>query len=215
VDMNDDGVTNSCNWNATDTKYKGVDVAQAMLRIAQSEAFISGGDDYLLKGLKDGSVIAAINGTWNSVAVEEAFGENYAAAKLPEYTINGDKVQMCSFAGYKLLGVNAYTKHPEWAMKLARYLTDSENQLIRFRTSGETPANAEVAASEEVQKSPAVAALAQQSKYGYLQRVADGFWTPTSVFGTIIISGNPDGTDLQELLDDMNNGITAEVKENN
>ena len=83
VDMNDDGVTNSCNWNATDTKYKGTDVAEAMLKIAQSKAFISGGDDYLLKGLEDGSVIAGINGTWNSVAVETAFGENYAAAKLP------------------------------------------------------------------------------------------------------------------------------------
>ncbi|MBR1738386.1 MAG: extracellular solute-binding protein [Firmicutes bacterium] len=116
---------------------------------------------------------------------------------------------MCSFVGYKLLGVNAYTKHPEWAMKLARYLTNSENQLIRFRTSGETPANAEAAASEEVQKAPAVAALAEQSKYGYLQSVADSFWTPSSVFGTIIISGNPDGTDLQKLLDDMNDGITA------
>lgn len=32
--MNDDGVTNHCNWNAIITDIKGVDIAQAMLDIA-------------------------------------------------------------------------------------------------------------------------------------------------------------------------------------
>ena len=58
-------------------------------------------------------------------------------------------------------------------------------------------------ASEAVKSDPAVSALAKQSKYAYLQDVAETFWTPAYTFGTIIAAGNPDGTNLQELLDDM------------
>ena len=36
--INDDGVTNYCNWNATDGAIKGVDVAQAILNITTNPA---------------------------------------------------------------------------------------------------------------------------------------------------------------------------------
>ena len=39
---------------------------------------------------------------------------------------------MSSFTGYKMMGVNAYSKYPEWAAKLADWLTNEENQTIRF-----------------------------------------------------------------------------------
>ena len=210
VTLSDDGKTNICNWNAADGNYTGVDVAQAMLDIACSDGFLAGGDDILREGAKDGSVIAGISGTWLSTDIMEAFGDGYAAAKLPEYTIKGDSVQMHSFAGYKFMGVNAGTENPEWSQKLAQWLTNEENQLTRFRERGEGPSNVNAAGTDEVKASIAISALSEQSVYGHLQNVADTYWTPTYVFGTTIAAKNMDNVDLQELVDTMVKGITAE-----
>lgn len=201
VTLNSDGVTNTCTFNSTDGKYKGTDVAEAMLKIAKDPAFVSGGDDDFKALMKSGEAIAGINGTWNSTVVQEAFGDGYAAAKLPEFTVNGDSVQMCSFAGYKAVGVNSHTKHPEWAQRLAEWLTDEHSQTEYFRTRGEAPSNVNAAKSPDVQASPAIRALNEQSAYGYLENVGKAYWQPAYVFGTTIAAGNPDDTELQKLLD--------------
>lgn len=209
VEMNEDRVTNSCNWNDRSSSYTGVDVANAMLAIAGHDGFLNCTDENFVNGVKDGMIIAGINGAWNSGNVEEAFKENYSAAKLPTFTLAGNQVQMHSFAGYKLLGINAHTKNPEWAMRLAAWVTNEENQLTRFRKRGEGPSNVKAAASEEVQSAPAIKALSEQSAYSHLQNVAETFWTPTFKFGTIIAGGNRDKADLQKLLDVMTEGITS------
>lgn len=214
VGINEDGTANYCNWNSTDGKYKGTDVAEAMLKITAHKGFRSLGDEEFAEGAKAGTIIAGVSGTWKSTDISEAFGEGYAAAKLPEYTIKGDSVQMCSFAGYKLLGVNANSMHPEWSMKLAEWLTNEQNQMERFRQRGEGPSNIKAAASDEIQSSPAMAAFTAQSVYGELQNVLDTFWNPTYVFGTVIAAGNPDNLDLQTLLDSMTESITALPAEN-
>lgn len=201
VHLNSDGLTNSCDWNSTNGKYKGTDVAEAMLKLAQSSAFVSGDDKTFQKLVSTNEIIAGINGTWNSTAVQKAFGDGYAAAKLPEFTINGDRVQMCSFAGYKAVGVNAHSKQPEWAMRLAEWLTNEHSQTEFFKARGEAPSNANAAKSPDVESSPAISALNEQSAYGYLQEVGNAFWQPAYVFGATIAAGNPDGIDLQKLLD--------------
>lgn len=209
VNLTSDGVTNTCDWNSTDRKYKGTDVAEAMLRIANHPAFVSGDDGTFKSLAKSGEIIAGINGTWNSSVIQEAFGDGYAAAKLPEYTIKGDSVQMCSFAGYKLIGVNAHTQYPEWSMRLAEWLTNEKNQTEYFKVRGEAPSNVNAAKSPEVQASPAIRALNEQSEYGYLENVGGAYWQPAYVFGTTIAAGNPDGTELQKLLDIMVTGAEA------
>ncbi len=209
VEMNEDRVTNSCNWNDSSSSYTGVDVANAMLAIAGHEGFLNCTDENFVNGVKDGTIIAGINGAWNASNVKEAYKEHYNAAKLPTYTLAGNQVQMHSFAGYKLLGINAHTKNPEWAMRLAAWLTNEENQLTRFRKRGEGPSNIKAAASEEVQAAPAIKALSEQSAYSHLQNVAETFWTPTFKFGTTIAGGNRDQADIQKLLDTMTEGITS------
>lgn len=209
AELSSDGITNVCDFNSVDGKYKGTDVAEAMLKIAQHPAFVSGGDDDFKTFIKSGEIIAGINGTWNSSLVSEAFGDGYAAAKLPEYTIAGDSVQMCSFAGYKHLGVNSATKYPEWSMKLAEFLTNEESQTERFKERGEGPSNVKAAASPEVSASPAIRALGEQAAYGYLENVGGAYWQPMYVFGTTIASGNKDGTELQKLLDILVEGIVS------
>lgn len=205
----DDGSSNICNWNAVDTKYKGTDVSEAMLRIASNGGFISCDDDSFLKGVQDGSIIAGVNGAWNAETLKKSYGDGYSAAALPTFTLAGDSVQMCSFTGYKLVGVNRYTQNPEWAVKLAEWITNEENQLRRFNAIGECPANINAAQSDEVQSSVAIAALSEQSRYGFTQSVADTFWNPSRLFGTTMASGNADNKELQELLDAMVEGIVS------
>ncbi len=209
VGLNEDGLTNSCTWNSTDGPIRGVDVAQAMLEIAASPAFSNRPDGEFLPGVQDGSVIAGISGVWNAVAVQEAWGDDMGAAKLPVYTCAGQQVQMASFSGCKLIGVNAYSRHPDWAARLAEWITSEENQRLRFEVRGQGPANVNAANSPEVQSSPAIAALLEQSNYSQLQRVGGKFWDPVTAFATSMAQGNPSGASLQAQLDRMVEGVIA------
>lgn len=207
--INDDGITNHCNWNSTDGKYKGTDVAEAMLAIAGHNGFANLDDKGFLSGVKDGTVIAGINGAWNAEAVKEAWGDNFAAAKLPNFTIAGDSVQMWSFSGYKLLGVNAYTENPDWAMKLAEFLSSEEIQIKRFEIIGECPSNVNATKSPAVRSAPVITALSEQARFADSQRIANTYWNPSYIFGITIAGGNPDNKDPQALLDTLVSGITA------
>ena len=209
VGLNQDGLTNYCTWNSSDGPIRGVDVAQAMLDIAASPAFSDRPDVEFLDGVRDGTVIAGISGVWNAVAVEEVWGGDMGAAKLPTYTCAGRQVQMASFSGCKLVGVNAYSEHPDWADRLAQWIASEENQRLRFEMRGQGPANASAASSSQVQSSPAIAALLEQSNYSQLQRVGGKFWDPVTEFATSMAQGNPSGASLQTQLDRMVEGVTA------
>lgn len=209
VGLNPDGITNYCTWNSTEGKIKGTDVAQAMLDIAGHPGFISTDDAGFLAGVQDGTIIAGVNGVWNAIAVEEAWGSGYGASKLPTYTCGGQEVQMASFSGYKLIGVNSYSAHKMWAARLAEWITNEENQKLRFAQRGQGPSNIVAASSEEVQSAPAIAALLEQSEFSYIQRVGGNYWDPVTAFTAEILAGNPSGKSLQDHLDTMVEGITA------
>ena len=209
VGLNGDGLTNYCTWNSADGPIRGVDVAQSMLNIAASPAFSNRPDTEFLAGVRDGSVIAGISGVWNAVAVGEAWGDDMGAAKLPTYSCAGQQVQMASFSGCKLIGVNAYSRHPEWAARLAEWITSEENQRLRFEMRGQGPANVSAANSPEVQSSLAIAALLEQSNYSQLQRVGGKFWDPVAEFSESMAQGNPSGASLQAQLDRLAEGVSA------
>lgn len=209
VGLNPDGITNYCTWNSTEGKIKGTDVAQAMLDIAGHPGFISTDDAGFLAGVQDGTIIAGVNGVWNAVAVEEAWGSGFGASKLPTYTCGGQEVQMASFSGYKLIGVNSYSAHKMWAARLAEWITSEENQKLRFAQRGQGPSNIVAVSSEEVQSAPAIAALLEQSEFSYIQRVGGNYWDPVAAFTAEILAGNPSGKSLQDHLDTMVEGIIA------
>ncbi len=209
VGLNDDGITNYCTWNQTEGDILGIDVARAMLRIAGNPGFANRTDTEFLDGVKNGSVIAGVSGVWNAVAVEEAWGADAAAAKLPTYTCNGEQIQMASFSGCKLIGVNAYSEHPKWAARLAEWITNEENQQLRFEMRGQGPSNITVAESKEIQQSFAISALLEQSEYSQLQRIGGKFWDPVTKFAENMAAGNPSGQDLQEQLDEMAESVSA------
>jgi arabinogalactan oligomer/maltooligosaccharide transport system substrate-binding protein len=204
--LHDDGLTNYCNWNSTENSVRGVDVAQAMLDIAASPAFSNRSD--AAAAAQEGSAIAFVSGVWDIANVKAVYGDNYGACKLPTYTCAGQQIQMASFTGYRLMGVNSYSENKDWAEKLADYLTNEENQQTRFEWLECGPANLNVAASEAIQQIPALAAVLDQSQYGQLQEVGSAYWSPMAEFGALMAAGNPDGADLQEIMDTMVNTIT-------
>lgn len=115
---------------------------------------------------------------------------------------------MASFTGYKMIGVNYYSKNKEWAFKLAEWMTNEQNQTLRFVEQNQGPANKVAAASDEVSKVPAIAAVIEQSQYGVLQRIGNSYWNACTDFVESILDGNTERKQLQELLDKLVKGIT-------
>ncbi len=206
--LNDDGMTNTCTWNAAG----GTDVAQAIIDLTASNVFVDMGDEDMATQIAEGNVVACVNGTWRAETAQEAWGDNYAACKLPTFNVAGKDCQMSSYSGYKLVGVNPHSANIGWAMLLAEFLTNEDAQTARFEARGLGPANLAAASSDAVQSNPAISALAAQAAYATPQRVGGNFWSPAETLGQILASGNPDGTDLQELLDTTVEGITAPVE---
>lgn len=208
LSLNDDGVTNTCTWNAAGA----TDVAQAIMDLTDSGVFVDMGDEDMATQIAEGNVVACVNGTWRAETAAEAWGDNYAATKLPTFEVAGKACQMSSYSGYKLVGVNPHSANLGWSMLLAEYLTNEASQTARFEARGLGPANLAAASSDAVQSNPAIAALAAQAAYATPQRVGGNFWSPAETLGQILASGNPDGTDLQTLLDTTVEGITAPVE---
>ena len=209
IGLDDDGISTFCNWNAKNTKIKGVDVAQAMLNITRSPGFVCGANDDFAVGAANGTIIAGVSGTWDENEIKEAWGNDYAATKLPTYTVAGQQLQMSSYAGYKLVGVNSYSANSAWANKFADWMTNEENQSLRFSMRGQGPSNTAASSSGEVAQSKGLQALQKQAEFASLQRVGGTFWDPATSFGTIISEGNPKGKNLQTLLNEMVTAVTG------
>lgn len=177
---------------------KGLAAAEAVQAMCNHPAFLPG-DQNILTGTIGDSVCAGVCGTWVADAVKERLGDNYAACKLPTFTCAGEQVQMGSFGGCKILGVNTQTQNPVEAMQLAEFLTGEYAQMRRFEVRGYGPSNIAVANSEAVAADPALAALAAQSEYAITQLIIGDFWTPATAFGNELIANREN--DLQALLD--------------
>lgn len=211
--INEDGVTNHCDWNSKEGDIKGTDVAAAMLEIAANPGFANMTDGDFIAGTQEGTVIAGVSGVWDSEALKKAWGSDLGAVKLPTYTVAGQQVQMASFSGCKLIGVNAYSKNPQWAAKLADWLTNEQNQTLRFQLNGQGPSNIKAAESDAVKTDVAIGAVIAQSEYGELQRVGNSYWDAASTFGNEMASGNPEHKKLQQIMDNLVAGITKSVAE--
>lgn len=206
--LQDDGVTNTCTWNAEGA----TDVAQAIIDLTSSGVLVDMSDEEMATQIAEGNLAACVNGTWRAETAREAWGENYAACKLPTVSIGGRAVQLASFSGCKLIGVNPHAKNLGWSMLLAEYLTNEDSQVARYEARGLGPANIEAASSEAVAADPAISALAAQAEFAAPQRVGNNYWSPSETLGQILSSGNPNKIDLQKLLDTTVEGITAPVE---
>ncbi|NLG02468.1 MAG: extracellular solute-binding protein [Clostridia bacterium] len=209
---NEDGST-TLDWNGTSaTGVKGTDVLAGMLDISTNSAFLPITDGDTANQIATGTLGAIISGTWDASAVKDAFGDGYAATVLPKFKCGGQDIQMGSVAGYKMIGVNANSKQVGWAMELAKYLTNEESQITRFTQREIGPSNIKAAEAPEVKENIAIIAVTNQNNaYGVVQMAGGNYWEPSKSLGEIIAQGNPDGTDLQELLDNTVEAVAQPV----
>lgn len=189
-------------WNGT-ADYSGVEVTEAILAIAKHNAFLPINDGDTSNQIASGELAAIVSGTWDAAACEAAFGEGYAATKLPTFTCADKQVQEGTIGGYKMIGVNAFSDNVGWAMELALFLTNEESQITRFEQRQIGPSNINAAASEAVAENIAIAAIAEQNQWATLMNAGSNFWSASASFGEILAQGNPEGTDVQTLLDNM------------
>lgn len=198
-----DGTINTCDWNSE----TGLAVATAISEIATNSSFISIGDaDARAQVISDpASLVAYVDGTWAAGDFATAYEAGYAATKLPTFTVNGTATQMGSYAGYKLVGVNAYSDQTGWAMLLAEYITNEASQAKIGVAVSESPANVVAAQAEELQSNPALVALSLQSAYSDRQVVGGKFWDPAATLGKNLVEGT---ADIQTALDEAVAGIT-------
>ena len=198
-----------CDYNGD----KGLAAFKAMRDMAANPAFAqpAGGEASLFGA--DGTVGAFVSGTWDSATISEALGENYGAAKLPTFTVDGQTYQMSGFGGFKLVGVKPQTDSDKltFCHAVADYLTSEEMQLARFDSNGWGPSNLNAQKSEGVQSDPALAALAEQLAFCPGQgQYPQAYWDLTTAFGTDINSGkyaSASDDDLLAALGELETGL--------
>ena len=129
--------------------------------------------------------------------------------KLPTAMIAGEQTQLSGFMGYKLVGVNGFSKNKGEAHKLAEWLTNEQNQLIRFQQRGFGPTNKNLASLPEVLNDPVISVVLEQGQFNRPQKSVPGnYWTPMGSLITPLVTAKADGTyaditdeKLQEYLD--------------
>lgn len=215
TDLNADGTT-AIDWNGKSPQgYTGVQVVQSMLDIAGHPAFMSIADGDASNQIASGNVCAVISGSWDAGAAQSAFGDGYAATKLPTYTLDGEQIQMNSAFGYKFIGVNNYSENIGWSVLLAEYLTNETSQITRFEQRQIGPTNLNAVATDEVQANYAIAAVIAQSEFGTIQKVGGKYWDPAQTFGELIAQGTlnrDDEAGIQRTLDSLVEGVTAPIE---
>lgn len=195
-------------WNSA----RGILVGEYIKAFTANAAFTTGADDILKSGIGN-TVAAGVSGTWNAADIASILGDNYGAAKLPTYTLDGEQVQLGSFGGFKIVGINSQVNsdYATDAMDFAEWVTNETNQIKRFEARALGPSNINAAASDEVQNNVALAALAAQSPYAVSQRSVnnDTFWTPAEAFGTTL-EAKDYSKSVKELLDELVKQVNAE-----
>ena len=191
-DTDDTGALTQCNVDYASEN--GVKALKSIIKLAQSPAFVNG------SSISNATNVGAIvDGTWDSNAAQELFGDNYAACKLP--TVDG--YQLSGFGGFKLLGVKPHTDDDKLAAcdALASYLASGDVQLARYNELGWGPSNIAAQQDDAVQANAALAALADQLQYTIPQGQYPGdYWTLATGLGDDIIADKLDNASDEELL---------------
>ncbi len=188
----------------------GLEVMKALRTYLSNDAMVAQTDDSkIIAGLtKDASgkrnIAACVSGTWNAKTIKELLGDDFGVAKLPTANIGGKETQLSGFMGYKLIGVNGYSKNKAEAHKLALWLTNEQNQLKRYEVRGFAPTNKVVAEKDVIKNDPVIFAVINQSKFNRTQKgVPSNYWTPMASLITPIITAKDQGKTItdKELMD--------------
>ncbi len=175
---------------------KGLIAMKGMQKLAKSSAYDSNADIFTDAGV-------VVTGIWNADSAQEHFGDNFAAAELPSFEVDGKSYHLGSYSGYKLMGVKPQTDAKKAAVLslLAQYLTGKDCQTQRYEQFQWGPSNKEAQATDAVKSNASLIALAAQNKYAIPQGQINGsWWDIAKVLGADAKAAESDA-DLQKALD--------------
>ena len=199
-------------------KFGGEACAAATLYIADALAagtLVEAGGGAGMDALRAGTVGAIFTGTWEAKNIQEALGENYAAAQLPCITINGEQKQLKSFSGSKAFGVNPNTKHMKAAAALAAFLGSAEMQQLHFDVrSGEViPCSSSLIASGKFDNNPAAVAqndtIANTSVLQPSIAEMGTYWSNAGPMGSALVNGEINADNALEMTNKWNDGLNG------
>ena len=93
--------------------------------------------NFILQMFTEGKAAAMIGGPWNAADMKKA-GINYGVAAIPTLPEGGN---YSPFGGGKSWIISNYSQHKDLAEKWLEYVTNEENQMKLYETTGEIPAN--------------------------------------------------------------------------
>ena len=197
----------------------GLEVMKSLRNYLWNDALVAQTDDSKVIAAfteKNGKreAAAAISGTWNASTIKKLLGDNMGVAKLPTVKIGNNDRQLSGYMGYKLIGVNGYSKNKGEAHKLAKWLTNEENQLKRFETRGFAPTNKKLTELNSVRQNEVISAVLDQAQYNRAQKsVPSTYWTPMASLITPIITAKADGTQVTDsMLQSYLNALCKQIR---
>ena len=196
----------SMDWNNAN----GLAAGKYMIDLVNNPKYVEDKDGIAMSLLREGKLAAYVDGTWNASGVQEALGENYAAAPLPTININGQDSQLRNFADYKTYAVKSSTAYPLAAQQFAEWICNEENQLARYEDQGVPPCISSLA--DQLSDDIALAALLAQSEYAVAQPnipQINEYWTPATALGEGIYNKEITEDNLQEKLDQLVDAVTS------
>lgn len=166
----------------------GIKASKAIAKLTASKSFAGKGTDNntITTGFSTKQMAVAVSGTWNAKRLQEILGDNYGVCKLPTVTVGEETVQLSSFKGYKLFGVNPHSGNIAEAHRLAAFLSSESMQQDRFEKHLIGPTNTTVA--NLIKNDATFAALNAQNEFAVEQTsVPSNFWEPLKNYGLNII----------------------------
>jgi arabinogalactan oligomer/maltooligosaccharide transport system substrate-binding protein len=150
---------------------EGIIAMKGMQKLVKSTAYDMDAETFADAG-------AIVTGIWNATTAQEHFGENFAAAPLPSFEVDGKSYHLGSFSGYKLMGVKPQTDAKKGAAlaKLAQFLTNEECQLERYNKFQWGPSNKAAQSSDTVKGNVSLNALNEQNAFAVPQGQIHGAW---------------------------------------
>ncbi|SER90965.1 arabinogalactan oligomer / maltooligosaccharide transport system substrate-binding protein [Gracilibacillus ureilyticus] len=150
----------------------------------------------------EGKVGMVVSGPWNIPIYKEALGDDLATAPLP--MINGKTAP--SFVGVKSWLVSSYSEQPEWAMDLAKFMTNGENSQLYYDLTGEMPPRPEI-----------LNEIDDAIYEGYTEQISNGTPMPNIPEMSIVwdiddaIELIVNGGDVEEVLNDVVSNIKQKI----
>ena len=158
---------------------------------AKTKLVSEGDKNNQVAALKQKKVAAIISGPHMISAYKSALGKDFAVATLPTIELDGKAQPLISFAGVKMYGISSKSakardqKTTNEAVKLAAYLSNEENQIIRLEKREFCPTQKDLFESSVNSGKETIKVVYEQSFNSKLKSgltKMDSYWSPMGNF---------------------------------